>query len=183
MSENNTHGEVASTPNAEETNTDQAKADTPSTPENKESTGEETPQKPTLDPNKEIVLIAEDSAPNRKILEHLLRKLDYEVLSFDNGKDLWETIESGEHTQKIRCVISDIMMPEMDGIQVLKKVREHEKFSQMVFLLVTAMSDKEYIIDAKKANVDGYILKPVTFKRIVKKMQELFPGKKYQNVA
>ena len=131
---------------------------------------------------KDTIVIAEDSPPNRKILAHLLEKLGYAVVSCENGQDAWTALTSGEHTQVV-AVISDIMMPTMDGIQLLRNVRGNEKLSHLPFVLVTAISEKEYIVQAKELNVNGYILKPVTFQRVTAKLQELFPEHTFPKLA
>ncbi len=131
---------------------------------------------------KETIIVAEDSTPNRKILTHLLEKLGYNVVSCENGALAWAALKSKEHTN-IVAVISDIMMPEMDGISLLKNVRADEEFNALPFVLVTAVSDKDYIIQAKSNNVQGYILKPVTFQRVTSKLKELFPHKIFPNLA
>lgn len=145
----------------------------------------ETPDTPNevADESREKIIVAEDSPPNRKILVHLLQKLGYEVEGFENGKLAWEAVESAENPSNIVAVISDIMMPTMDGIELLKNIRGSETFKDLPVLLVTAVSDKEYILEAKSLNVNGYILKPVTFQRVTGKLSELFPGKKFPKLA
>lgn len=130
----------------------------------------------------ECILVAEDSVPNRKILTHLLQKLGYDVCACEDGKEAWEKLEEDE-TKNIVAIISDIMMPNEDGLQLLKRVRESDKYKEIPFLLVTAVSDKEYILQAKALNVNGYILKPVTFQRVTVKLQTLFPDKRFPNLA
>ena len=122
----------------------------------------------------DTIIIAEDSPPNRKILAHLLQKLGFEVIACENGQDAYDALTSGENPRVV-AIISDIMMPPMDGLEFLKRVRAHEKFGNLPFVLVTAVSDKDYIVRAKELNVNGYILKPVTFQRVTAKLQELFP--------
>ena len=131
---------------------------------------------------KEVIVVAEDSAPNRKILVHLLEKLNYEVHSFEDGKQAWEKLDSKELTNVV-AVLSDIMMPHMDGIEFLKKVRASEPLKDIPFVLITAVSDREYIMEAKDHNVSGYILKPVTFQRVTAKLKEIFPGKNFDKIA
>lgn len=131
---------------------------------------------------KETILIAEDSIPNQKILSHLLSKLGYEVIACANGAEAWAKLSEPEG-EKIVAVLSDMMMPEMDGMTLLKKVRESEKFKALPFVLITAVSDRDHIILAKSLNVNGYILKPVTFPRVTAKLQEIFPNKKYPKIA
>ena len=83
----------------------------------------------------------------------------------------------------VTCVISDIMMPKMDGLALLKAVRGFDKTRTVPFILVTAVSDKDYITQAKELKVNGYILKPVTFQRVTAKLQELFPQHAFPKTA
>ena len=122
---------------------------------------------------RDLIVIAEDSPPNRKILAHLLEKLGFAVKAFENGDEAWKALSTDCRHAKL--VISDIMMPMMDGIQFLRHVRESREFSSLPFVLVTAVSEKEYIAQATALKVNGYILKPVTFSRVTSKLQEIFP--------
>ncbi|MCB0356127.1 MAG: response regulator [Bdellovibrionales bacterium] len=131
---------------------------------------------------KECIIVAEDSPPNRKILVHLLEKLGYQVESCEDGKQAWEKLESGD-IDNVVAVLSDIMMPNMDGLQLLKNVRGKEELKDLPFVLITAVSDREYIMKAKEHNVNGYILKPVTFQRVTSKLKEIFPDKKFEKLA
>ena len=72
------------------------------------------------------------------------------------------------------------MMPNMDGLELLKSCRGDDNFKDIPFVLITAVSDREYILEAKELHVNGYILKPVTFQRVTTKLKELFPEKKFE---
>ena len=135
-----------------------------------------------IPPAVETIVMAEDSPPNRKILAHLLEKLGYKVVACENGQEAWDKISSGR-LENLVAVISDIMMPTMDGIALLKLLRADEKFAKLPVVLVTAVSDKDYIVQAREMNVSGYILKPVTFARVTSKLQELFPSKVFPKLA
>lgn len=130
----------------------------------------------------EYVVVAEDSPPNRTILVLLLRKMGYRVLECEDGDIAWKAINENKD-KKIVAVISDLMMPNMDGLELLRRVRNDADFKELPFVLVTAVSDKDYIFEAKTLNVNGYILKPVTYKRVSAKLQELFPEKKFPLLA
>jgi len=131
----------------------------------------------------ETIIVAEDSAPNRTILCHLLKKLGYDVLEAEDGQKAWNLIQEHKAHKKIVAILSDIMMPNIDGIQFLKQVRGDETLKTIPFVLITAVSDKEYIMQAKALHVNGYILKPVTFQRVLAKLQELFPGRAFPKIA
>ena len=130
------------------------------------------------DENQEYIVVAEDSPPNRNILVHLLKKLGYQVIEGEDGEAAYNAMMDNKDSN-IVAVLSDIMMPNLNGIEFLKKVRETEGFEEMPFVLITAVADKEYIIEAKSLNVNGYILKPVTFDRVSGKLKELFPNKTF----
>ena len=135
-----------------------------------------------VDTSAEYVIVVEDSAPNRQILCLLLRKLGFVTLEFDDGKLAWHAIQKAKG-RGIIAVVSDMMMPNMDGLELLRHVRNDETTAKLPFVLVTAVSDKDYIFEAKKLKVDGYILKPVSFKRVADKMQALFPNRKFPPLA
>lgn len=132
--------------------------------------------------NDEYIVVAEDSPPNRTILVLLLKKLGFKVLECEDGQIAWDMMEKNRD-KKIVAVVSDMMMPNMDGLGLLRKTRNDEHFAKLPFVFVTAVSEKDYIFEAKSLNVDGYILKPVTYKRVAQKIQEIFPGKKLPSLA
>ena len=82
---------------------------------------------------KEQIIVAEDSAPNRNILVHLLTKLGYNVKSFEDGQSAWEYVDN-EKPEKLVAIISDIMMPNMDGLEFLKNVRENSYCKDIPFV-------------------------------------------------
>jgi two-component system chemotaxis response regulator CheY len=136
------------------------------------------------DLEKEVIVVVEDSPPNRNILTHLLKKLNFEVIEFENGQDAWNGLEQAKKEGKtISAIISDIMMPIMDGLELLTKVRDDEHYGPIPFVIVTAISDKDHLLQAMNKKVNGYILKPVTFQRVSKKVQEIFPNKKIPKIA
>lgn len=131
-----------------------------------------------------VIVVAEDSPPNRAILVHLVRKLGFSVVECKDGMAAFEEMKKlQEQKAPVLAVLSDIMMPRMDGIELLKQVRAVEEWKKLPFVLVTAVSDKTHIMEAKEHDVNGYILKPVTVQRVLTKLQELFPGRSFPKVA
>jgi len=106
------------------------------------------------------ILISEDDPIFRAILENNLKKWGYQVLSTANGRQAWEIIS------KPGCpniVISDWMMPEMDGLQLCRKVRAHETPRYVYFMILTAKSDQQDILQGLEAGVDDYLTKPIDY--------------------
>ena len=133
---------------------------------------------------KETIVVAEDSAPNRAILTHLLKKLGYEVAECIDGESAWQKIqELASLGTTPSAILSDIMMPNMDGITLLKHCRQDGKTKNIPFVLVTAVSDKDHVVQAKEHGVNGYIVKPVSFERVVAKLQEIFPDNTFLSEA
>lgn len=130
----------------------------------------------------EIVVVAEDSVPNRTVLALLLKRMGFTVIECGNGEEAWSAIDSNAHNH-IVAVFSDLMMPEVDGLELLRRVRNDKRLKDLRFVFVTAVSDNEYIFEAKNLLVNGYILKPVTYQRVSLKLQELFPGRKFPQLA
>jgi len=130
----------------------------------------------------EYVVVAEDSPPNRTILVLLLKKLGYKVLECEDGEIAWAAMKRNAD-KNIVAVISDMMMPNMDGMELLRRVRGSETFEKLPFVFVTAISEKDYIFEAKNLKANGYILKPVTYNRVTQKLKELFPNRQFPNVA
>ena len=111
----------------------------------------------TENQSSEYILIAEDSAPNRKILEVILKKQGYEVLACEDGQKAWETLEA-EKDKNIIAIYSDIMMPNMNGVELLRKVRESENHPNLPVVLVTAVPKKEYLVEAKELGLEFFLV-------------------------
>jgi len=139
-------------------------------------------RKENMSTGPEIVILAEDSPPNRKILTHLLEKMGFRVLPCENGQEAFESLTSGK-LPRVDLIISDIMMPTMDGLELLRQVRSYQNFKTLPVVLITAVSERDYIQKARALNVNGYILKPVTFGKVLDKMKALFPNKKFPDLA
>ncbi len=130
----------------------------------------------------EYVIVAEDSPPNRTVLVLLLKKFGYQVIECDDGDVALKALEQNKD-KNVVAVFSDLMMPSMDGLEFLRRVRNNEKTKDLPFVLITAVSDKDYIFEAKNLNVNGYVLKPVTYQRVAAKLKELFPDKNFPQLA
>lgn len=127
---------------------------------------------------KKSILVAEDSPPNRRILVHSLEKLGFSVVECSNGEEAWTTLnkpESGE----IIGVFSDLMMPMMDGLELLIKMRADKRWEALPFVLVSAVSDKTKVVRARELNVSGYLVKPIQFQKILEVVKKMYPTRKF----
>ncbi len=102
------------------------------------------------------ILITDDEITSRKKLEFLTTKLGYEVLSAIDGQKAWEIWQK----EKPRLVITDWIMPVMDGLELIKKIRAEEDQLYTFIVLVTSQGSRDSLIEGMKAGADDYITKP-----------------------
>ena len=122
------------------------------------------------DPNMRI-LIVDDFFTMRRIIKNILRQLDLNnVVEADDGTTAWEVLNK-DH---IDFIISDWNMPQMTGIELLRKVRASEDFGHLPFLMVTAEAQQSNIIEAAQARVSNYIVKPFTAETMKQKIDKIF---------
>lgn len=118
------------------------------------------------------VLVVDDFATMRRIVKNILRQLGFtNVTEADDGTTAWDVLNS----EKIDFVVSDWNMPQMTGIDLLRKVRASEELADTPFLMVTAEACQENIIEAVQAKVSNYIVKPFTAETLKQKIDKIFP--------
>jgi len=116
------------------------------------------------------ILVVDDFATMRKVIKNLLRQSGYQnVTEAEDGVVALKELRS----QKIDFVISDWNMPNMTGIELLKAVRADSELSSLPFLMVTAESLKDNVLEAVKAGVSNYIVKPFTAEVLNEKIEKI----------
>ena len=105
---------------------------------------------------KALILIADDSISNRKMLQILLEKDGYETTCLDNGKD------AIEKTALISpdLILLDIMMPGADGYEVCKTLKKSRKTKNIPIIFITAKTETESIVEGFEAGASDYVRKP-----------------------
>jgi signal transduction histidine kinase len=102
------------------------------------------------------ILIVEDDFISRNMLKKMLVEMDHEVIETENGSQAWDYIEKSP----VKFVISDWMMPEMDGLELCRKIRSHGFKGYIYIIILTAKDNKNDLVDVFKAGADDYIAKP-----------------------
>jgi two-component system chemotaxis response regulator CheY len=106
------------------------------------------------------LLVVDDSSTMRRIIKNTLSRLGYEdVLEGEDGLQGWAALN--ENTD-ISMLITDWNMPEMNGLELVKKVRSDPRFTDLPIIMVTTEGGKAEVITALKAGVNNYIVKPFT---------------------
>ncbi|WP_224959881.1 hybrid sensor histidine kinase/response regulator [Geomonas subterranea] len=106
-----------------------------------------------LSQNKKTILIVDDEGVIRDLCKRVLN--DYDIVEAADGQEAYEIFLRGG----IDVILSDVMMPRMDGIELLKKLKEREP--TMVVIIMTGFADKDLILKALKADADDFITKPL----------------------
>jgi PAS domain S-box-containing protein len=112
------------------------------------------------------VLVVDDNADMRQHLQSLLHK-HFTVLTAVNGMDALHKIRS----DKPSLVISDIMMPVMDGIQLLKAIKEDVQYNRIPVILLTARAGEESRIEGYQTGADDYLVKPFSAKELLARIE------------
>ena len=103
------------------------------------------------------ILIVDDSRVQRRILGSLLKKMGHEVLEFEFALDALEACKQ----HKASIVVSDWMMPEMDGLQFCRELRNLKLPHYVYFILLTSKGEKVEIAEGLDAGADDFLTKPV----------------------
>jgi signal transduction histidine kinase len=101
-------------------------------------------------------LIAEDDYISRSMLKKVLTEMGHVVIEAENGQQAWQLLQEASY----RIVISDWMMPEMDGLELCKKIRNSTQKDYVYIIMLTAKDRKTDLVDVFKAGADDYIPKP-----------------------
>ncbi len=105
------------------------------------------------------LLIVDDIADNRTILARRFQRRGFEIVEASSGREALACLT----TRPFDTVLLDVMMPEMDGIEVLRRIREQHSASEMPVIMVTAKSQSEDIVAALALGANDYVTKPVEF--------------------
>jgi two-component system, NtrC family, sensor kinase len=102
------------------------------------------------------VLIADDDSVSRRLLQSYLQKWGYEVTAAKDGAEAWGLFEGGSFPM----IITDWMMPELDGPGLLRLIRSAQRPGYVYAMLVTAKSEKEDLVEGMEAGADDFLTKP-----------------------
>lgn len=117
------------------------------------------------------ILVVDDFPTMRRIVKTLLRQNGYSnFVEAEDGALGYKTLQQ---EKGIGMVVSDWNMPNMTGLEFLKAVRADDRYKELPFLMVTAEAEKENIIEAVKAGVSNYVVKPFTAQTLKEKLTKI----------
>ena len=104
------------------------------------------------------ILIAEDDSVSRMILRRAVEKVGHECLAVEDGEEAWKLYRK---TPDVDAIISDWMMPGMDGLELCRKIRAEERDGYTYFIFLTALGDRDHLLVGLEAGADDYLSKPL----------------------
>ena len=128
---------------------------------------------PLPDTDKPSLLVVEDNDALREYIGNILSP-HFTITTADNGQEALKTL----YTAKIDIILSDIMMPEMDGVTLLSKVRAEESLRYKPFVFLTAKQKDTDMLNAYRIGVDDYIKKPFTKEELLHRLNSVYQNYK-----
>ncbi|MBI1805469.1 MAG: response regulator transcription factor [Ignavibacteria bacterium] len=103
------------------------------------------------------ILVAEDDSVSSLLLTTKLKKMGHEVIATEDGEAAWQAFLA----ECPQMVITDWMMPHVDGIELCRRIRLHWQAKYVYIIMLTALSGKQYYMEGMDAGADDYLNKPV----------------------
>lgn len=122
------------------------------------------------------ILIVDDMSTMRKIIKNMLSQIGFTNLTeADDGATAWPMIENAKRDGiPYEFIVSDWNMPQMSGLDLLKKVRSTEGLEKLPFLMITAEAEQGNVVIAVKAGVSNFIVKPFSPQVLKEKVEKIF---------
>ncbi|MGD9042528.1 MAG: response regulator [Desulfobacterales bacterium] len=125
------------------------------------------------------ILVVDDDAPNRKLLTDIASKMG-ECEGAEGGQEALSAFKKAwEDWRPFNLIFLDVLMPDLDGREVLLKIREIEKEKkvseqhQVRVIMVTGVSEEETVLDCLRNGCDEFIVKPIDILLVLEKMKKL----------
>ena len=115
------------------------------------------------------ILIIDDSSTNNLLFQSILEENGFDVIVSTSGKSGLSALQKN----KTDLVLLDVMMPGLDGFDVLKKIKEDDNNQSIPVLMLTAKKDSESMKKALDLGAADYLIKPVGIKEIVEKIRKV----------
>jgi two-component system chemotaxis response regulator CheY len=113
-------------------------------------------------------LVVDDSRAVRMILARTLKEIGYEVYQAANGREALEIIDAEKNA--VTLVLADWNMPEVNGLELLKQLRQKPELGGLVVVMVTTENELDHMAAALEAGANEYVMKPFTKDILVEKL-------------
>ncbi|MCL4150846.1 UNVERIFIED_CONTAM: hypothetical protein GTU68_067553, partial [Idotea baltica] len=114
-------------------------------------------------------MVVEDNADMREFIHRLLKPKYAKILLAQNGAEGLDLLQ--KHGKDIHLIVSDIMMPEVDGLSLLKAVKSHDDWQHISVIMLTALAAERDRLAALTIGVDDYLTKPFSVQELTTRIQ------------
>ena len=118
------------------------------------------------------ILVVEDDREISRLIETCLKVEGYDVFIADNGQDALKVAA----VEPLDLILMDVMMPQMDGMDALKRLKEDEKTAGIPVVMLTAKTASEEIVQSLQAGADLHLIKPFTCSELTTIIQRIYLG-------
>ena len=122
------------------------------------------------------ILVIDDMATMRKIIKNMLGQIGFtNITEADDGSTALPMIESASTSgEPYEFIVSDWNMPQLSGLDLLKKLRADDRYKALPFLMITAEAEQGNVVIAVKAGVSNFIVKPFSAAVLKEKIDKIF---------
>ena len=117
--------------------------------------------------NKAVILIIEDDPAIQELLSHTMSREGWKLLQVKTGEEGLKILKS----KKVNCILLDIMLPGIDGLKVLKKIKEIEQCKNIPVIMTTAKGEETDIVTGLELGADDYVIKPYSPKILIARIR------------
>ena len=119
--------------------------------------------------NKPLILAIDDISVNLTLLRSQLRFSDYDIITASSGQEALDLIQSARPD----AVLLDIMMPDMDGFEVLEAIRNNPATEELPVIMLTSLSEFEHHAHATMKGANGYLTKPLVTNQLIEALDAI----------
>jgi DNA-binding response OmpR family regulator len=118
------------------------------------------------------IVIVDDDETIREVVEFTLTDRGWDVAVFADGDECWAHLESRADDPPDLAVL-DVMMPQLDGISVLERIRDHDSLADLSVVMLTSRNREEDIVQALDAGADDFVAKPFSEAELVGRIERV----------
>ena len=129
-----------------------------------------------------MIYLLEDDDSIRKLIDYSLKSQGFDCKSFSLPSDFWKTLE--QEDQQPELILLDLMLPQEDGISILKKLRSSSQNSKIPVIILTAKDTEFDVVTGLDSGADDYITKPFGMMTLISRIKAVlrrYDGKSYQS--
>ncbi|MGB1250762.1 MAG: response regulator [Candidatus Promineifilaceae bacterium] len=119
------------------------------------------------------ILVVDDTRVIQHVARHILQKAGYQVTLAGDGEEALEVLEDEPHD----LVITDVSMPNMDGMELLEAMRASDTLAHIPVIMMTGTGDEADVVQARSAEPDGFLTKPVSSHNLLAEVARLLHQK------